>query len=155
LGVVLTPVDHRRHPGIALQVGPALAAGQRVDPQGAAGPGEPDRRDVRPVRPERRQPAGPLLAEERIHFPGTHRDHPAAPLLSHPHTSLRGLLETIMAAEKPHSGITWGHYARPPPGRCASCWTWPRSRCSRRWTPRAPCGRRYTSRGWRETGPRC
>ena len=36
----------------------------------------------------------------------------------------------------------------PPPARCASCWTWPRSRCSRRWTPRAPCGRRCTSRAW-------
>src|SRR5271166_3663620 len=114
LGVVLAPVDHSRHPGIALQVGPALAAGQRVDPQGAAGPGEPDRRDVRPVRPERRQPAGPLLAEERIHFPGTHRDHPAAPLLSHPHSSLRGLVETIMADEEPHRRVIWGHYGRPP-----------------------------------------
>src|SRR5271157_100419 len=116
LGVVLAPVDHSRHPGIALQVGPALAAGQRVDPQGAAGPGEPDRRDVRAVRPEGRQPTGPLPAEERIHFPGTHRDHPAAPLLSHPHTSLRGLLETIMADEEHTATSPGGIMAdRPPP----------------------------------------
>ena len=33
--------------------------------------------------PEGGQPAGPLLAEERVPFLLAHRDHPTAPLLSH------------------------------------------------------------------------
>ncbi len=43
LGVLLTRVDHHRDPGVALHVGPSLAAGERVDPQGFGVPHEPDR----------------------------------------------------------------------------------------------------------------
>ena len=89
LVVVLPRVDHRGHPGVALDVGPPLAAGQRVDPQERAVPDEPDRRDVRAARPEARQPAGPLLTEERVPLLRAHRDHPTAPLLSH--RTLQGL----------------------------------------------------------------
>src|SRR6476659_8648718 len=91
LVVVLPRVDHRRHPGVALDVGPPLAAGQRVDPQGRAVPDEPDRRDVRAARPEARQPAGPLHAQEGVPLLLAHRDHPTAPLLSHANSVPGGL----------------------------------------------------------------
>ena len=123
LVVVLPRVDHRRHLGVALDIGPPLAAGQRVDPQGAAVPDEPDRRDVRAARPGRRQPAGPLLAEEGIPFLRAHRDHPTAPLLSHRTPSVRG---DTMISGGPSGGAggracRWADRAPRPRSWCGWC----------------------------------
>ena len=82
LVVVVAVVDHHRDPGVAGHVGPPLAAGERVNPDRLPVPDEPDRSDVRAVRPGGGEPAGPLVAQERVQLPSAHRDHPAAPLLS-------------------------------------------------------------------------
>src|SRR6202012_2606761 len=90
-GVVVAVVDDHRDLGGALQVGPALAAGQGVNPQGSPVPDEPDRRDVRSARAERGEPAGALLGQERVQLTGAHGDGPATPLLpGHSYLALPG-----------------------------------------------------------------
>src|ERR1700687_2617092 len=106
----MPPVDHRGDAGLALHVGPALTADQRVDPQGAAGPDEPDRGDMRAARPDGGHPAGPLLGEERVELLGTHRDHPAPPLLSHHRFLLFSARDYSTAAPaRAHYAITSRH----------------------------------------------
>ena len=63
---VVAGVDDRADARVALQVGPALAARDRVEPQAALVPQEPQRGRVRAVRADRGDPAGALGGEELV-----------------------------------------------------------------------------------------
>ena len=86
---------------------------ERVQPQHAAVPDEPERGGVRPVGTGGRDPAGPLGGQERVALRLGHGDRPAPPLLLHRHPLL-----TVVLAGAGHDGGPGDHSPR---GRCVGC----------------------------------
>src|SRR3984957_7156774 len=82
LAVIFPGVYQHGHLRVALEIGPALALDDRIDPQCRAVPGEPERGDVRSLRARGRQAAGVLGREERVELRLVHGDFAAAPLLN-------------------------------------------------------------------------
>src|SRR5438309_4163806 len=84
LEIRVAGIYHQRTQRLALQVGPALALDNRVDPDSLAIPPVPDRRDMRDIAgAERAQAAGALLGQEGIALFHRHGNPPRPPLLLH------------------------------------------------------------------------